>query len=300
MFTFKELLTYSKLNLNANDILILHILKSIPPPVKLFNILNTYVCNIKERQLRNIVSNLENLNFFTRFRLKNGFIFAFPFIEKDDKKYKKFKQIKTGKVLPNINGKPLPVIKIKTNKPAIDCTSSYLYNIYNKYKRSFNVISKSINNNYILEEDFTLYNIMNKQSEHNVLNERNDNTLCNKTDSKRKLVVNKNNFLLIKAIKERFKTDFPDKNAYINNPIPKDFSYCLLKEKINQSTFLKEKTNLGLNWMLSNYNAIINDFYADKANNFSNKINNESSCDFNQRTYSKEFCESLFDPLNDV
>ena len=300
MLTINELLKYSNLNLTANEILVLHILKSIPQPIRLFNILNICGCNIKERQLRNIFLNLQNLNFFIRFRLKNGFIFAFPFIKIFDKKYKKLKQIPTGNVLPIITGNRLPVINNQNNQPAMRCRIGYLYNIYNKYKRSFNVISKNnLNNKYIKEEEFTLYNIKNKHKEHY------DNTLCNtiknkQSDNTRKFVVNKNNYLSIKSIKERFKIDFPEKNSYINCALPDNFSYSLLKEKIEKSDFLKQNNKLGFNWILTNYDKIIHDFYENKTNNFVANKQNESICDFSQRTYTKEFCENLYDNLNDI
>ena len=162
------------------------------------------------------------------------------------------------------------VIKlIKNARPAILCHNSYLYNNYIKLRKVNVRLNKNINN--IKEEEFTF----------------------NYNEYKRNVVVTKENYNKIKKIKAQFKRDFPNKNSYIVQALPENFDYKLLRTKINNSEFLKNKNTLGLNWFIKNYDKVVNNFYTSVTDCF-DKI---SQTDFSQRTYSKEFLDSLFDDL---
>lgn len=114
----------------------------------------------------------------------------------------------------------------------------------------------------------------------------------------------KNNQLInplynIKSLKEKFKTLFPVRNNYLETPLPLNFNQSIFFDKIKNSSFLMTKDYLSLSWMIKKYDAIINDYYSDFIKNPKQQtIDNLShSAEFTQRTYDKEFLNSLFDTL---
>lgn len=279
MLSFKKLLHYSLLGLTIKEVLVAHALKFMPPPVNIQNVLNIYGINVKERQLCNILTNLEKSSIFTKFRFKSGLLFAFSFYKKQYKRYHAPRKILTCKQLQKLYGNKLHPSSIKNNKDAILCCPDYLYNIYIKVKRNYDAISNINKSNNNKEEDITITKVNHKEHD---------------------FVVNKYNYLEIKEIKERFKSDFPNKNAYISKGFPKNFNYELLRDKIKKSNFLMEKNNLGFNWFLCHYDAIINDYYETRADGFSNNnLKNFSSDDFSQRKYTKEDLADIFTSLDE-
>jgi len=138
---------------------------------------------------------------------------------------------------------------------------------------------------------FIYKNINNKRKYH-VINFNNKHNEEETTFNKeQKLVFNKTVYKQINELKTQFRKDFPTKNAFINTTIPKNFDYCLLKQKILESDFLTKKDNLGFSWLIKNYDAIVNDYYKTNTQSFINKTYNG----FQERTYSKEELDFLWD-----
>ena len=265
MITLEKLFKFNKLGLNLSDLLVYMVIRSLKGPSTVSGLLACQNLNLKERQLRNILTRLEENNLLVKFRNQYNQLFALPFVflKKIKKPYKPKNgiklQVKTGKNLVTIVSENLRVAKLYHN--------SYIYNNYIK-----------------LRKDITQLNIITK---HNVKEEE---TTFKYNNNKRNIVVNKNNYNKIKVIKEKF----PDKNAFIALELPKDFNYALLKEKINNSTFLKDKRNLGLNWFIKNYEAVINNFYATIENKTFSYV---SEPNFSQRTYSSEDLQNIYSEL---
>ena len=263
MYTLNNLLNFSNKTNSLTEFLVLELIKQFSPVIKLSQILSFKGINVQERQLRNIITDLENLNLLVKYRLKNGLLFIFPFIKN-----------KTGNIMP-IKRFKRPHKKTINFRPATFFSNGYLYNNIYNIKRSYNVLTIKDINTLHYDEEVITYNNYNK-----IYNNSHD------------FVVNKNNYTYIKVLKEKFKNDFPTKNAYINCSLPKKFNYETLKQKILESDFLKNKDNLGFSWFLKHYDAIINDFYKNNKNHFFSQNN---SSDFSQRSYTKEFLDSLFD-----
>ncbi len=145
---------------------------------------------------------------------------------------------------------------------------------------------------------FYIYNYINKvYIKHNEHKETIDDVFY----VKQSLIVNKSNYSLIYRLKTRFKKDFPTKNNYLNTPLPIGFNYKLFSSKIKASPFLSSKDNLGLTWLIKNYDAIINDQYApfylptteqNKTSTYKNG--------FSERTYTSNELASLYDNLTDI
>ena len=254
MYSLKQLINFHKQNLSLTDIIILNYLKTYNHLNTINQIPSLIKINIKERQIRNILLNLQNQNLLVKHKTKCGIIFFFSHVNLKKSNQLPFKKINLLK------------IKNKLAKFAMLYRRGYLHNNIYKVRRYDNVINNIIN---IKDEEYTLNNNTKQTTSHN-------------------FVVNKNNYNYIKTLKENFKKDFPTKNAYINTPLPSNFNYDLLKQKVLDSVFLTQKDNLGFNWFIKNYQSIINNFY--KTIRTDRNYNG-----FSERTYSQEELDSLFD-----
>lgn len=128
---------------------------------------------------------------------------------------------------------------------------------------------------------------------HNVVDNR-VNVFNNSFKSKKEVELHKE----IKAI---FKKEFPTKNTFIKDDLPPNFNIHALIKRIKESPFLLEKDFTSLNWCVKNYQAIISGYYKP----FEYKQNQPTATSLpdkglNERTYTKEFLDSLFDPMDDI
>jgi len=282
-------LKYLKMGLKLKDVFILSHLRKLTEPTTLNNFLKINpLIDLTNKNLRLSISKLEQANLLIKFKTKVSLIFIFPFLCSVKKGYK-LKPFYLSKQ---------PLLKIKTGQktPLTFYKYNYINNIY-KLKRH-NV--KNINTNIITHnlDDVNTSNINNIKS---FLSKKYGfKESSNKTEQKN-VVITKDNFKILSEIKNKFKQDFPDKNSFIDCPLPKNFNYELFISKIKQSRFLKEKHNLGFSWLLNRYEAIINDQYTDfkektETQGFLTKETNTLS----QREYTKEFLDSLFDNIDNV
>lgn len=125
-------------------------------------------------------------------------------------------------------------------------------------------------------------NITNKEDEEINSNTNNKYPYCAKT---------------LLDMKSRFESEFPGRNSYVkdlNMLQGKDIE--LLITKVKESPFLlEEHKELGLNWLIEHYDAIICDYYEP----YYKKVK-PISTNFEQRTYTKEQLDTMFDSLDDI
>ena len=88
-----------------------------------------------------------------------------------------------------------------------------------------------------------------------------------------------------------FLSHYPNKKETVKD-IPDNVDFKLLKEKLDESDFLQKANNLKLNWLILNYNNILNDTYK----NYSNKKLKE----FENHQYTEEQYNSLFTNLDEI
>lgn len=101
----------------------------------------------------------------------------------------------------------------------------------------------------------------------------------------------------VAEVRKAFAEAFPGRSLYLNFELPDSFDPKLLVKKMQESTFLREHQEFGLNWCIKNYQAIIQDYYKDFAHI---KVEADSSPGFEQRTYTDEELQGLYDTLDDI
>lgn len=287
--TTNQQLAYAKKGLRLKDVFVLFHLKQIfkPTTIPLFLKLNPLL-DLSEKSIRLIINKLEALNLLVKFKTATSLIFIFPFLHS----VKFAKRLKLVKHRDKTNNLSLP----SKNLPLTLYKYNYIYNIFINNRHNVNIKShkelniKNINNKHL--DDVIMYNKTNQQISNN-----------NSTKNNHVFVVNKSNYNYLNEIKNQFKHDFPNKNNYLTCDIPKNFNYELFFSKIKESPFLESKNNLGLSWLLKNYDAIINNQFAP----FSVKTENQgivttktNQTDFSQREYTSNQLSHLFDDLSDI
>lgn len=111
---------------------------------------------------------------------------------------------------------------------------------------------------------------------------------------------NRSQVKYLKLVKDFFKNQFPNKNNYIKSELPQNFNLKLLVSKINESPFLKEREFASLEWCIKHYNAIISGYYRQYEKPVQETAPQNSYKGFQERTYTNEECNSLFDSLDDI
>lgn len=98
-------------------------------------------------------------------------------------------------------------------------------------------------------------------------------------------------------VRKAFGECFPARSLFLNGELPANFDANLLIQKMQESTFLREHQEFGLNWCVKNYQAIIQDYYKDFAHK---QVKVDSSPGFEQRSYTAEELQGLYDTLDDI
>lgn len=126
----------------------------------------------------------------------------------------------------------------------------------------------------------------NKPKSQNKRRENKEEGIKNKEErikNREKEIMKENAFSLINANDlERFKILYPEKEISESIFVPQDFNFDLLLEAINKSDFLKNCNNLSLQWLIDNYDKVIQgeyqnytkdtkDMWANMAEVFSNE-----------------------------
>lgn len=101
----------------------------------------------------------------------------------------------------------------------------------------------------------------------------------------------------VAEVRKAFAEAFLGRSLYLNFKLPANFDCNLLIQKMKESTFLREHQEFGLNWCIKNYQAIIQDYYKDFAHR---KVEVDSSPGFEQRTYTDEELQGLYDTLDEI
>lgn len=128
-------------------------------------------------------------------------------------------------------------------------------------------------------------------NQHEPTHNLNDNDNVNVNVNKERKEINKEKIFLSL---EKFKKVFPKKSVTsVEDVNLEGIDIDLLIEKINQSDFLKKCNNIDFSWCLKNYSLIIQDKYKDFAKN-------DNLQNFQERNYSSEDFNGLFDSLDDV
>lgn len=116
----------------------------------------------------------------------------------------------------------------------------------------------------------------------------NYNYNLNYNKEREKNIKEENSLSLIK-----FKEAFPSKSIESVVEIPEYLDIDLLIKKVKESDFLRELNNIDLEWCINHYDSIIRSDYKtfEKTTPFPN---------FNQREYTKETLNNLYDSLEDI
>lgn len=101
----------------------------------------------------------------------------------------------------------------------------------------------------------------------------------------------------VAEVRKAFAEAFPGRSLYLNFELPANFDCILLITKMQESTFLREHQEFGLNWCVKNHRAIIQDYYKDFTHR---KVEVDSSPGFEQRSYTDEELQGLYDTLDDI
>jgi len=280
---------YKKLGLALKDVFVLTHLKKLRSPVTLDSFLELNpLTGLNNKNLRNTINKLEKLNLLVKIRMQYVLGFIFPFLSSVKHNRKKpFRRVKI---------KPFKTYLTSIKQPLFFTKYNYYNNIINNKHNVLNInTKKNIKNNIISEDDNMSIEFIKKK-----ISKLYGFPIIEK---KQNIVVSKNNYNYLKELKEKFKKEFPDKSDYINCKIPENFDFDLLVKKVKESPFLSSKDNLGFTWLLSKYDAIINNCYAPykektEAQGYITKIENKP--DFSQRTYENLDFSSLYDTLDDI
>lgn len=282
--TTSSQLSYTKKGLKLKDVFVLFHLRKICSSITLESFLKLNpLLGISDKSLRTIIKKLIDKNLLVSFKTATSLFFIFPFLR------------------PVKNAKRLKFFSL-TNRKKSFSSGKNIHLTYYKYNYLYN---KLINNRHNVNISSVYINNINTKDLDDVIMYK-ENILKNKFQSqsnKQSFVVNKKNYNFFNVLKQKFKADFPNKNNYLTFNPPNNFNYQLFVKKIKESPFLSSKNNLGLSWMLKNYDAIINDQFApfkektEQQGIITAKNNKE---DFSQRTYTSEDLSHLLSDLSDI
>ena len=284
--TTLEQLKFVKKGLNLKEVFVWVYLKKLKEPTSLnaFLAINPLI-GLNERSLRTIIDKLEELNMIAKFKTSTHLIFVFPFLKSKKTHHRiKYKPCKK---------QPSTTFMCGKKQPLSFTIYNYINNLKNKRKERNVNIKSNITSHY---DDDIMSIITNKQINNTYMP---PNLQC-LNEQKHEVVVSQNNFDFISSIKAKFKKDFPNRKNFLSCPLPDNFNYDLLITKIKESPFLNEKDNLSFSWLVSKYDAIINDCYAPFKERTEQQsfITKEPEIKPSERIYTKEFLNSLFTPLD--